>query len=217
MRAGRGWLAGLAVASCLMPAPVSARQAPRGELLERTLAIVGGAVITQSDAGLAEVLALLDGGPVPEGGGLLARLVDRWLMRHEVERFAPGEPAAAAIEARLSAIRSRAGGPEAVAQALARAGRTAEDLAAWARDDLWIAAYLESRFASAGAPVDADVAAWVQAHADDLARAGAGPVEATRQAREELARARRAELVTDWLADLRRRVEVVTFPDPGPH
>lgn len=215
MRAGRGWLAAVVVAWGLTLTAVEARQAPRGELLERTLAIVGGAVITQSDADLAQTLALLDGGPVPEGGARLARLVDRWLMRHEVERFAPGEPPATAVAARVAEIQRRAGGPEAVAGALARAGRSAEDLAAWARDDLWIAAYLESRFASSGAPVDADVAAWVQAHADELARAGAGPVESTRQAREALTRARRAELVTDWLADLRRRVEVVTFPGPG--
>ena len=96
------------LASLLQASPsVSPAQAPAGELLERTLAVVGGAVVTQSDVTLARTLRLLDGGPVPESD-LLTRLVDRELMLQEVARFAPPEPAAAAVATRLETVRTQA-------------------------------------------------------------------------------------------------------------
>ena len=48
---------------------------------------------------------------------------------------------------------------------LARAGSTA-----WVRDDLRIAAYLDQRFATAGAAGEAEVAEYAAAHADELRR-----------------------------------------------
>ena len=69
-------------------------------------------------------------------------------MLHEVARFAPPEPTAAAVDgarwrrcARAPAIAA------ALDAALPRGGFTAARLAAWVRDDLRIAAYLEQRFA----------------------------------------------------------------------
>jgi hypothetical protein len=210
-------LVALAVAAlCLATGPAGAQVSPAppaGEqLLERTLAIVGGAVVTLSDAALARELALVDIAPGASPADLLQRLVDRWLMLHEVARFAPGEPAAAVVASRLEAIRARAGGADALARTLAGGGRSDEDLETWVRDDLRIAAYLDSRFASAGTPGDADIATWVQRHAAELEQAGVTGAEATRRAREQLVQARRTELIADWLAELRRRVDVVTFP-----
>lgn len=201
----------LALLAWLTPAPARAQTAG-GELLERTLAIVGGSVLTQSDAALAEGLRLLAGSPVPDGP-LLTRLVDRHLMLHEVDRFAPAEPPPDQVAARLAQVRTEAGGDAALTAVLARTGRALEDLDLWLRDDLRVAAYLAQRFASAGAPADADVAAWIAAN--PTAVAGATPAEASRMAREQIARARRADLVADWLADVRKRVEVVTFVNPG--
>ena len=201
------------LASLLQAAPsMSSAQAPAGELLERTLAVVGGAVVTQSDVTLARTLRLLDGGPVPESD-LLTRLVDRELMLQEVARFAPPEPEAAAVAARLETVRAYAGGAAALETALVRSGRELADLEAWVRDDLRIAAYLDQRFVSAGAPPESELTAWIAAHPAEVA--ALAPAEATRIARERIAQARRADLISDWLADVRRRVDVVRFAPPG--
>jgi hypothetical protein len=192
-------------------AGVQAPAAPAEVLVERTLAIVGGAVITLSDALLAETLRLVDTAPAA-GADTVARLVDRWLMLHEVARFAPAEPDAAAVSRRLAGLASGLGGEAALAAALTRAGLDADDLELWVRDDLRIAAYLDQRFTAAVTVADADVTAWIQANAAELARLGASGAEAVRVARERLQRGRRADLIADWLADLRRRIDVQVFP-----
>ncbi len=189
--------------------------APAAEaLLERTLAIVGGAVVTQSDVTLALALGLVEGAAAATPEAALAALVDRWLMLHEVARFAPTEPATAAVEARLASVQARIGDTDEVTRRLAEAGRGPSYLAAWVRDDLRIAAYLEQRFASAGAPAEADVAAYAEAQAAEFAAAGLTGDTSLSTARERLVQDRRRELIADWLVDLRRRTPVVTFP-PG--
>lgn len=192
------------------PAPPPAAQTGE-ELLERTLAIVGGAVVTQSDVSLALTLGLVEGPAAATPEAALAALVDRWLMLHEVARFTPAEPAAAAVAARLSSLRARAGEPEVVARRLSEAGRAPSYLEAWVRDDLRIAAYLEQRFASTGTPSEPDVAAYVQRQAAEFEAAGLTGDAAFAAARARLIQERRRELIADWLADLRRRTTVVTF------
>jgi hypothetical protein len=151
-------------------------------VLDRTLAIVGGRTITLSDARTAAALGLLRGAgtaaaPAEDDGravtaALVERLVERELMLREAERYAPAEPAAAAVAARLADAERRAGGAEALAAVLRAGGFTDGRLRAWVRDDLRIESYLGQRFA-----------------ADD----------------------RRADLIADWVSDLRRRSTVVTF------
>jgi hypothetical protein len=210
-------LASLVLAGTLSPLAAQTRAATPARadtLIERTLAIVGGAVITQSDVTLAVALGLVDAAAGATPATALSALVDRWLMLHEVARFAPAEPAAAAVEARLAVVQVRLGDPAAVTRRLADAGRGPSYLAAWVRDDLRIAAYLEQRFASTGAPADADVARYAETHAAGLALEGLSGTEALTAARSRLAQERRRELIADWLADLRRRTSVVTFPLP---
>ena len=181
------------------------------ELLERTLAVVGGAVVTQSDVALVLALGLVEGPAAATADTALAALVDRWLMLHEVARFAPTEPTTAAVEARLAAVQARIGDAEAVTRRLAEGGRGASFLTAWVRDDLRIAAYLEQRFASAGAPAESDVTAYAESHAAEFAATGVTGAAALTTARERLLQDRRRELIADWLVDLRRRTPVVTF------
>ncbi len=183
-------------------------------MIERTLAIVGGAVVTQSDVTLAVALGLVDVAADATPATALSALVDRWLMLHEVARFAPAEPTAAAVEARLAVVQARLGDAAAVTRRLADAGRGPSYLAAWVRDDLRIAAYLEQRFASTGAPADADVVRYAETHAAGLAQEGLSGADALTAARNRLAQERRRELIADWLVDLRRRTSVVTFPLP---
>ena len=213
---GLVWAAALASARAQTP-PAGA---PGETLVDRTVAVVGGAVITQSDVDTAVALGLSEGG---QNGGAetpTSRMIDRWLMLQEVARFAPAEPDPAAVEARVREVRVRVGGDEALATLLARAGVPPSRLTSWVRDDLRIAAYLDQRFASAGVPSDADVADYARRHQATLDPAGnTPPAEVLRGARERLVAERRSELVRDWLAELRRRTEVVEFrraPAPRP-
>ena len=150
------------------------RPAAQGELIERTLALVGGEAITLSDVRGALALGLVD---VPAAADQIPaatkRLIDRALMLREVERYTPAEPALADVDARLEAMRERFASADAARAALASAGRSEALVRAWLRDDLRIEAYLQQRFAAAESAE------------------------------------RRAELITDWISDLRRRTPVV--------
>lgn len=141
------------------------------ELIERTLAIVGGQAVTLTDARAALALGLIEppaaGDPIPAATKLL---IERALVLREVERYAPAEPSDAAIAARVQLTIARYPTMEAFRDALAAVALSEEQLRAWARDDLRMAAYIEQRFTD---------------------------VE------------RRADLIADWIADLRRRTPVV--------
>lgn len=188
----------------------SASVAAQGELIERTLAIVGGQVITLSDARTALALGLVDGtGQADPIAAAATRLVERQLVLREVQRYAPPEPAPEAIESRLSVARQRFETPEAFEQALAEGGFTEQRLRGWIRDDLRIQAYLDQRFAVAGIPTDQEVAAYYNSNRAEFERAGLPFAEASGLIRERLGAARRAELITDWVSDLRRRADVV--------
>lgn len=113
------------------------------ELVERTLAIVGGAAITLSDVRTAIALKLVDTNDLDVA---TEALVQRALILREVERYAPPEPDASDIDERVAAIREQAG----ATQALEAGGFTAARLRAWVRDDLRIAAYLNQRFSADG-------------------------------------------------------------------
>src|SRR4029078_9703202 len=78
---------------------------PRGELIDRTLALVGNQVITLSDVQTAIALALIERPPpskTMEDGTM--RLIERLLVLREVQRYAPPEPPDADIDARLAAV-----------------------------------------------------------------------------------------------------------------
>jgi hypothetical protein len=211
----RAW-AGMAVlAALIMSAAVTSAsaQTPAGDaLLERTLAVVGGQAIMASDVAVATRLGLVtaEAGAAPVAP--ITRLVERQLMLHEVARFAPPEPDAAVVAARVADIRQRAGTPGELQTILDRAGVTMAYVEAWVRDDLRIAAYLEQRFASAGAPTTAEVDFYYQEHIDEFLRAGVSQDEGLRQSRERLTQERRRALIADWLADVRKRTDVIEFP-----
>jgi hypothetical protein len=147
---------------------------PQGELIDRTLAIVGGQVITLTDVRAAIALGLVEGAQSPDPvGAVTARLIERVLVLREVQRYAPIEPSEASIAARVQKIVDRFSSPDHYRATLAAVAVTETAVAAWVRDDLRIASYIEQRFAAAESPE------------------------------------RRAELVADWIADLRRRTPVI--------
>jgi hypothetical protein len=121
------------------------------EVLDRTLALVGGQPITLSDARAAMALGLVAVDPAASDSipRVTRELVDRELMLREVQRYAPGSPGDGQIEARLDEIRKRFANAAAFNRLLDLHGFTEVRLRAWIRDDLRTQAYLTQRFASA--------------------------------------------------------------------
>lgn len=191
----------------------SAAAADRGEqpeLIDRTLALVAGQAITLSDARATMALGLIE---IPKAGDPIAgaanQLVDRELVLREVQRYAPPAPEQAAVNARLDDIRTRFPSPAALAAVLEAHGFTEARLHAWVQDDLRTEAYLAQRFASASLPSDTEVSAAYNRQRAEFEKAGQTFEQAAPSVRERLIASRRAELVADWLSELRRRTDVV--------
>ena len=198
--------------TCGIPDPISPVPDPDGnqELLDRTLALVGGQPITLSDVRAALALGLVQGEPVanPVSSAALA-LVDRELILREVQRYAPPAPGEAAVEARLEDIRRRFPDAGALTRALDTHGFTEPRLRAWVRDDLRTEAYLSQRFASASTPTEQELASAYARSRAEFDKAGQTFEQATPILRERLIVTRRRELIADWISDLRRRTDVV--------
>lgn len=188
---------------------VAALTVAQPQLLDRTLALVGGQPITLSDARAAVALGLIDAqkGSIAD---LTTRLVDRELVLREVQRYAPPAPAESVVDARLAEVRQRLGGS--LAKILAEHGFTETRLRAWIRDDLRTQAYLAQRFASASLPSDAEISAVYTRQRAEFDKQGLTFEQAAPLVRERLIEERRRELIVDWVADLRRRTDVVIIP-----
>ncbi|MDP3719138.1 MAG: hypothetical protein Q8T13_15350 [Acidobacteriota bacterium] len=191
-------------------APAAAAQP--AELLDRTLAIVGTQVITLGDAQAAVRLGLVAAAPGADPASITQVLVDRELVLREVQRYAPPAPSDGTVEARIDELRKQLPAPGEWARILAATGFTEARLRAWVRDDLRTVAYLAQRFASASTPTDAEVAVLFTQERVAFERAGITFEQAAPALRERLVEARRRELITDWVSDLRRRTTVVLLP-----
>ena len=181
------------------------------EIIDRTLALVGGQPITLSDARAAIALGLVEvdksaADPIP---GVTRQLVDRELILREVQRYAPPAPTDTAIDARLDEIRKRFSDQAAYTRLLDVSGFTEVRLRAWVRDDLRTQAYLAQRFASASLPTDAEIAQAYSRSRAEFDKTGVTAEQAAPIVRDRLIASRRRELIADWLSDLRRRTDVV--------
>jgi hypothetical protein len=184
-----------------------------GEILDRVLAVVSGEVVTLSDARAAIALGLVGRRSSPDPiADAVAALVDRRLVLHEVERYQPPEPDAASIEQRARELAAALPADVPVDVALAALALDAARLRQLAREELRIAAYLQRRFGLVQ-PSDEDVAAYYRTHQAELARAGEVPplAEVRDELRRRLAAARRDALVAEWVADLRRRADILVL------
>jgi len=180
-------------------------------LIERTLAIVGGQPITMGDVQAASTLGLSEAlGAGTSAAEVTSRLIDRALIMREVLRYSPPEPADAAVDARMKEIASKIG--TALPQTLETLGFTEARLRAWLKDDLRSQAYLAQRFAAVGSATDPEVAAAYTQQRAEFDRAGQTFEQAVPILRERLTAARRRELISDWISDLRRRTDVIVLP-----
>lgn len=176
------------------------------ELIERTLALVGGQPITLSDSRAAIAFGFIE---MDRPEAVVTRLVDRELVLREVQRYAPAAPAESAVEARLDEIRARLGGPAKLEALLDQHGFTDVRVRAWIRDDLRIQSYLAQRFASASTPTESDISTAYARTRAEFEKSGTTFEQAVPIIRERLIGSRRTELIADWISDLRRRTDVV--------
>ena len=183
--------------------------AQSGELIERTLAIVGGQVITLTDVRTAVALGLVDDGSDQSIDAAAGRLIDRLLVLREVQRYLPPEPEEGQIDAAVDRIRGRFASAARFTGTLELGGFNDVRLRAWLRDDVRIAAYLGQRFAAVGVPSDEDVGAYYAAHRDEFAGQGQSVEAVSAVIRERLSAERRTQLIADWIQDLRRRTTIV--------
>jgi hypothetical protein len=135
-------------AFCFSPVIVSPVIAS-AEIIDRVLAVVGGVVITQSDATAAFELGLVSIGPTDDPlATALSKLIDRQLMLTEVERYAPPDPPEEAVDRLVESVRSKFPASGAYTAALNRSGVDEARLRQILRDQIRIDAYLEQRFTS---------------------------------------------------------------------
>jgi len=192
-------------------APASAALAQRGDLIERTLAIVGSQVITLSDARAAIRLGLVEADRAADPVTVTQLLVDRELILREVQRYAPPAPSESTVDARMEEMGKRLPAAE-LTRALEENGFTNARLRAWVRDDLRSVAYLAQRFASASTPTDTEISLAFAQQRAEFERAGTTFEQAVPVLRDRLIAVRRRELIADWVSDLRRRTDVVILP-----
>lgn len=190
----------------------------RGEVIDRILAVVSGGLVLQTDAEAAIRLGLV---PLPGGTdriqGALDRLIERRLMLIEVDRYGPPEPSLADIDVVVREIDRRVGSGERMDQILRESGMAVDQLRLWVRDDIRIRSYLQQRFGSQLAPTEDEILQYYRNHERDFTRGGSlRPFpEARAEARDALIAERRALLIREWLAGLRRRTEVNVLYLPG--
>lgn len=207
---------GLLILALLVPG--SRFQVPdvNQELVDRTLALVGGQPITLSDARAALALGLVEIGPGSPAsiGEAVTRLIQRELMLREVQRYAPAAPSESAVDERLERIRARFADAAAMHRVLDANGFSDARLRAWVRDDLRTESYLAQRFASATVPADAEIAREYAQSKAVYDQKFATFEEAVPAIRQRLVESRRRQLIVDWVSDLERRTEIVLLPDP---
>jgi len=187
------------------------------EIIDRVLAVAAGNLIMLSDVRAALEFGFVSPGSAPDPAReVLSRLIDRALVLAEVDRYAPPEPSAEAVDHAVQAVRLRFSSPEAFAAALARVGMGDKHLRETLREDLRIRAYLDQRF-TVVAPTDDDLGRHYRDHPDTFTRNGRLiPFD---EARQDVAQAvvteRRRALVDEWMVGLRRRAEIVDLYVPA--
>src|SRR5687768_2297111 len=132
------WL-GMAILALWLP-PAGAQQ-----LLDRVVARVGRAVVTLTDVNAAVGLGLVN--PMPGEAPMDAavrQLIDRQLVLIEVARFPPPDPAPAAIEAEVAAMKARAG--DRLETLMRDTGLDETRLHDLARETLRMQGYIDQRF-----------------------------------------------------------------------
>jgi len=204
----RNSFAALAFAGCL----VGAAGGVRAEIIDRILAVIDGAVVTQSDVAVAVRLGLVPAAAAPDpASAALDALIERRLMLAEVDRYAPPPPPEADVDRHVADIRARAGAQfDAI---LLQCGISVDQLRRQVRDDLRIDAYLQQRF-GAMQPSEDEILQYYRDHPAAFSPNGAlRPfIDVHDVAKAALVAERRGTTIRDWIAGLRKRANVNVLP-----
>jgi hypothetical protein len=143
--AGCKWPIGMTLMLAMLAAPPV-----RAETIDRLLAVVAGQLITLTDVTAAIDLGLQSADAAADPvRAVLSKLIDRELVLAEVDRYAPPEPTAGAVDLAVERVRQRFASPAAFEAALARSGIDEQHLRETLRQDLRMRAYLDQRFSAA--------------------------------------------------------------------
>jgi len=187
------------------------------EILDRVLAVVGGDLILQSDVTAARDFGYAAAGDAADPtAAILSQLVDRDLVLTEVDRYAPPEPPASAIDLEMQRIRKRFDSDAEYGTALARSGLDARQLRQIVRQNLRMTAYLNERF-TVLSPTEEEAARYYREHPAAFARdRQTRPFQDVRGEAAALWVAdRRKALVDEWVAGLRRRADITDLYLPS--
>jgi hypothetical protein len=202
---------------CALPGvALGVGQTPRAEdLIDSVLAVVEGQIIMRSDVRAFLDLRLIAAPDTADPtAAVLDALIERQLVLEEVARYLIEEPTAAEVDARLAAVVTALGGPQAFQGVLPTVGYTVDDLEQVVRDELRIERYLARRFLSARQPTEAEVAAYFREHATEFQIDGVTPPfdQARGEATRRLSEVLRRELIDGWVASLSTRADVFRVP-----
>jgi hypothetical protein len=152
----------LQIGALVIAAAASVGTNARAETIDRVLAVVEGQLITLTDVTAARDLGLqtADGAADPIRA-ILTKLIDRELALAEVERYAPPEPAADAIDREVERVRARFASPRDFDAALARSGIDERHVRETLRQDLRMTAYMNQRFTVADERRRAAIDEWL--------------------------------------------------------
>ncbi len=204
------------VLSLTLAAAAPARVA--AQIVDRLVAIVGEQAITLSDVRAVRTLGLpLRGEASPAAASqatdeaIAGKLIERELMRAEVERFGMPQPPADVLNTKMQDVRGRYPSAAAWTAALDACGLSESRFRAWLADDWRIDQYLQQRFDAAAQPTDEEVLQYYQSREREFAVDGRPRAfeEVQDEARRRLTDARRRTLVDEWLTGLRRRTEII--------
>ena len=110
------------------------------QLLDRVVARIGTAALTQTDVDAALAFGVID----RQAGDPVKQMIDRRLIIAEVNRFPPPEPGETAITEQVAKMKATAGAQ--AAAVMKRTGVDEQRLADFARETLRIQAYVAQRF-----------------------------------------------------------------------
>jgi hypothetical protein len=199
-------------AACALVLSLGCGAAAHGQVIDRILAVVGGEIITLSDASAALRLGLVQ--PRPDAPDPIAAaldpLIDRHLQLAEANRYLPPEPSDAAVAERMAEVRGRFATEEDFETVLRETGMSVPQLRGRLRDDLRIHSYREQRFGAALMPGEDDVRLYYRANEPAFTRDGVlQPYDEVRaEAKERLVAEHTDRLIVEWLQALRRRADL---------
>ena len=178
------------------------------QLLDKVLARIGTNAVTLSDVRAAVGLGLIDA-TSEDDPDAVNQMVNRQLMLAEVTRFPPPEPAPAAVDQEVAAMKKHAGAR--LDDLMKATGLDEMRLGDLARVTLRIQAYVAQRFGTSRPVSDEDVRRYYNEHQAEFTRDGkVRPFEDVEtDARQRAAATRLRDTIAQWVRDLRSRTEVV--------